>query len=455
MKKKIVLFGFILIGVLSLILTYKMKQNSLNKTNQVKEEKLSIMIKEQGSTEYTKSSSKDIPKGSYTLNTEKSYCKNNGKIESYDNSTGTVSFAFIGTDKCFLYFDYGVTYAYETILMDNGAENGKASSAAEAISYISSKGEPDISVASTTNEGLYKAEDDQGSSYYFRGAVDNNWVTFGDTGAGTSIYWRIVRINGDNSIRLIYSFGSEGSGCSSLFDNDNFNVIGCNVADRFLTTYSAISNAYGLKYDDENSQHGNTINNTILESLYSFYQYYNLDTYREYIADTLYCNDRSASDLENGDYGEVTDWDPENISYFFGGYKRATLGTPKLTCTTREDVFSTNRDFANLDYPIGLLTVDEAIMAGISLYNQTEGLNYLHTINDSFWTMTPVANDIHNLGYGTSIYCIDSDYEGTNSSEIIECDIQQESGLRPVISLKANTIFSGSGTYDDPYTVVG
>ena len=37
----------------------------------------------------------------------------------------------------------------------------------------------DFSKIADTNEGMYAAEDDLGTSYYFRGAVDNNWVKIG------------------------------------------------------------------------------------------------------------------------------------------------------------------------------------------------------------------------------------------------------------------------------------
>ena len=47
--------------------------------------------------------------------------------------------------------------------------------------------------------GLYKTEDDYGDSYFFRGDVTNNNVLLG------GYYWKIIRTNGDNSIRLIYS----------------------------------------------------------------------------------------------------------------------------------------------------------------------------------------------------------------------------------------------------------
>ncbi len=62
---------------------------------------------------------------------------------------------------------------------------------------------------SSSNPGLYKGEDDytiyedntakDNFTYYYRGDVQNNWVSFGN------FLWRIIRINGDGSIRMIYS----------------------------------------------------------------------------------------------------------------------------------------------------------------------------------------------------------------------------------------------------------
>ena len=64
---------------------------------------------------------------------------------------------------------------------------------------IASKGTPDFSKTATTDEGLFMSEDDDGPSYYYRGAVKNNYVSF------AGFMWRIIRHNGDGSIRLIYS----------------------------------------------------------------------------------------------------------------------------------------------------------------------------------------------------------------------------------------------------------
>ena len=104
-KVKIGLFVFIVVGVVILNITYKNK-NEVIKTKRKRQNNLAIMIKEDGASDYTKSSSKDIPIGSYILNRDKSYCKNNGVIGDYDSTLGKVSFSFIGTDSCYLYFDY-------------------------------------------------------------------------------------------------------------------------------------------------------------------------------------------------------------------------------------------------------------------------------------------------------------------------------------------------------------
>lgn len=67
----------------------------------------------------------------------------------------------------------------------------------------------DVVGTSSSNAGLYKAEDDytiylgdtpiDNFSYYYRGSSQNNWVSFG------GFLWRVIRINGDGSIRMIYS----------------------------------------------------------------------------------------------------------------------------------------------------------------------------------------------------------------------------------------------------------
>ncbi len=77
--------------------------------------------------------------------------------------------------------------------------NNHKSSVDIAKTNIKAKGTPDFSKTATTDEGLFMAEDDEGGSYYYRGAVKNNYVSF------AGFIWRIIRRNGDGSVRMIYS----------------------------------------------------------------------------------------------------------------------------------------------------------------------------------------------------------------------------------------------------------
>ena len=80
--------------------------------------------------------------------------------------------------------------------------NNHEASATAAKTAIKAKGTPNfakIAPNDTETDGLYMAEDDEGESYYYRGAVKNNYVSF----AGFT--WRIIRRNGDGSVRMIYS----------------------------------------------------------------------------------------------------------------------------------------------------------------------------------------------------------------------------------------------------------
>ena len=101
-----------------------------------------------------------------------------------------------------------VAQVEDTYCKDNGFNtlsdcmlvmNNHETSVETAKTNIASKGTPDFSKVATTDEGLFTADDDDGPSYYYRGAVKNNYVSF----AGFT--WRIIRQNGDGSIRMIYS----------------------------------------------------------------------------------------------------------------------------------------------------------------------------------------------------------------------------------------------------------
>ena len=178
-NKKVYAILIVLILIGSIFLTYNIYQNKnkVIKTKKRKQNNLAIMIKEDGATDYTKSNSKDIPKGDYTLNYEKSYCKNNGKIGNYDSSLGKVSFSFIGTDSCYLYFDY----KEDTSLYGTIKKRAKTDT-----TYL----------ALYTGEG---ADTYANPVYYYKGNVQNNNVLF------AGFCWKIVRTTETGGVKIVYN----------------------------------------------------------------------------------------------------------------------------------------------------------------------------------------------------------------------------------------------------------
>ena len=69
-----------------------------------------------------------------------------------------------------------------------------------------------------SDKGLYESVDDYGTTYYYRGNVTNNYVKF------AGYYWRVIRINGDGSIRLLFA-GTDPSkiGTTATIGSYNYN----------------------------------------------------------------------------------------------------------------------------------------------------------------------------------------------------------------------------------------
>ena len=117
----------------------------------------------------------------------------------------------VGDTYC---LDNGFTKLSDCMLVINNHEK----TADIAKTTIKAKGTPDFSKTATTDEGLFMAEDDEGESYYYRGAVKNNYVSF------AGFIWRIIRRNGDGSIRIIYSGKSTSdTGDAVTIGNSQFN----------------------------------------------------------------------------------------------------------------------------------------------------------------------------------------------------------------------------------------
>ena len=132
-----------------------------------------------------------------------------------------------------------VKKGYETILANNG---GKTT--------IEAKTTPDFAKSATTNEGMYSYTEDTGKTFYFRGAVDNNWVKYGKFKENQIVYRGYYNATTNTDISL----GFDGS---QLYENyiDYSSMEACkngvNEADYSSTyNYNCKEIVYGHKGDD-------------------------------------------------------------------------------------------------------------------------------------------------------------------------------------------------------------
>ena len=478
MKKKIIYLSIILVLVISLITLsciYKSKDNKYKKEYNTISKGMAIMIKEEGATDYVQSNSKDIPKGNYVLNEEKTYCENNGKVTNYDSATGKISLNFIGSDRCYLYFDYEVPprIGYEAILLDNSSG---ATTVEEAKSQIESKPAPDFSTVTTASDkGMYSAPDDLGTSYYFRGAVDNNWVKYGkytkdmyncnngtisatDTGnsctkiasSGDDMYWRIIRINGDNSIRMIYSGVTPPTESTKVKKTEDTSL-GKSPFNANIDKAEYVGYMYTV-----GQQHGTGTDSTIKTYLDNWYaNYTDLNKTGTKIADQIYCNDRTAStsggSYSTTNYTTLTSWNSTGTEYLYGSFGRVWSPalpsvSPDYKCPLDSDRFTVNKINGKgngvLNYPIGLITADELTFAGLPGLERNSSF-YLHT-EAYYWSGSPFKFFEGEVAY---VFSVGGDGLLANDS------VDLSGGVRGVVSLSSKAKLSGSGTYNDVYKV--
>ena len=349
-NKKIIVYVLVLIGVLSLILTYKFKQNNLSKNKPIKEEKLSIMIKEDGAADYTKSSSKEIPKGNYVLNEEKTHCENNGQVTSYDNATGTVSFSFIGSDKCYLYFDYKSSKLFSEVVKVSSnlvsSQDGTSFEIDDENGIRYEGANPDNFIC-LDNQKEGACTD---SSLLFRiiGLFDEEYSIDGTNSSGTKSLLKIIDTNnygGDN--------GKKWTGEQIVFNSNNKNEIKPSFL-KNTTKYNTkfLAGDVCMDYNDWSSstlkeeinneylqslEDNSNINNTLLNSILNVKWYLG--------ASGLY----NVTDVYQGERNESNIY-PSNSSSIFAkvglmyvsDYGYATIGgtTGKSTC--RDDFSGTD-----------------------------------------------------------------------------------------------------------------
>ena len=102
-RKKIVLFVFLLVGILITIIIYNDKKNTLNNDKLIIKKSYAIMIKGDGETDYTNANSIPSDLTNYHIDTDKTFCENGGTVDIVGNK---LSYQTLGSDRCTIYMYY-------------------------------------------------------------------------------------------------------------------------------------------------------------------------------------------------------------------------------------------------------------------------------------------------------------------------------------------------------------
>ena len=255
--------------------------------------------------------------------------------------------------------------------------------------------EPTLTTSSNNSSdasGLYKstATNTGNPTYYFRGNVTNNYVSF----AGQT--WRIVRVNEDGTIRIVMQDGIN-SNATYKFNSSN--------------------REYAYMY------YTNSEAKTTLESWYQTNIGSKSDLAKNVASGAYYCEQAKVKYEDSATSGSA-------VMTTYNKY------TPDFKCN------SDGNGKGVVNASVGLLTYDEVVYAGIHA-SYSGGKNYLYS-NFRHWTMSPAGyfNDM------SMIWAI------TPSSMYLYSAIGVGIILNPVINLKSDTqISDGDGTKDSPFMV--
>ena len=346
----------------------------------------------------------------------------------------------------------GMTYLSQVVIVtEPGIDNTLAGTVLRNNKVQTPLTTPGAAVSTADEALLASAEDDYGTSYYFRGAVKNNYVEFANK------CWRIVRVSGDGSVKLILH-NDNPTGVANPCDAANNSASaafarysGETYKSAYNTNYN--DNAYvGFKYGtvgagDYALTHANTNKSTILTNLEAWYEKNNLKNYEKVIADTVWCNDKTnVTDATFNPYGYSNvngQGYAKNITYY--GATQRLISTSNSAGGTGPSL-KCNGELSKINSKVGLITADELALAGYA-YAQNNKTTYLqeNATDTYWWSLSPNYFN----GYSAYVWYV---YGSIGSFDNFN-DVFNTNGVRPSISLKSTTNVTGNGTSEDPYII--
>ena len=299
---------------------------------------------------------------------------------------------------------------------------------ASSTSTITMKAKQISPIPYSTEKVLSVTSDDYGTSYYYRGGVEDNYVNF------AGMCWRIVRIEGDGSTKLLLE--DRNAECNSSTFTGNWSD----------------GSTYAFGYDSSNRANFLNYSGGLADSFKTF-QTSKLSGSLDKLKVEEWCYDDTVTETSSygfdDDYNTVyTESEATNGWYtneYYGAYTRIeTNKKPSLVCTGKK--LTNYADSTNMY--VGTLTADEMSFAGAYgtsnyayyLMNDYAKNNYLY-----WWSISPYYFDEEN-GYDLLFFLT---YDG-----YLDADGDFGRSSRPAVSLKSGSVItSGEGTLEKPYII--
>ena len=340
---------------------------------------------------------------------------------------------------------------------------------------------PGAAISADDEAVLASTEDDYGTSYYFRGAVTNNFVEY------ANMCWRIVRVTGDGSIKLVlYNYNGLTSTNNTPSGSTPCNVTGNDYAfarykgDTYESAFSLglVDNAsVGFMYGTAGASsyaetHANTNASTILTNLNKWYTNVlskQANFSDSQLADTIWCNDKSVvTDATFNPYGLILGTNygyAKNLNYYSAAKRLIQASSldvvggigPSLICPNDNNGGKLSKfTVSDTEYgngalsgyaKVGLLTVDEIAFAGGAEYMSNSTYYIQGNSNSSvWWSLSPDSF----YGDGASVWYVDG-----SEAYLVGDSADVYGGVRPSLSLQSGVkISSGEGITTNPYKVV-
>ncbi len=266
----------------------------------------------------------------------------------------------------------------------------------------------------TNGKGIYiraSTKNDKYPVYYYRGNISNNNVKF------AGFCWKIVRTTATGGIKMIYNGSPDSNGKCTTQSGAGTQIGTSKFNSKYDSDYY-VGYMYGTVI-------GQNINNSDIKTYIDTWYSNNMVKYTKYLEDTQWCNDRSRSDSNFGEYLRIDT-------------------APTLICPNASDKFTVNSVNGNgaLTYPVALLQLEEASLAGncFSCYSPS---SYLNTGQEQ-WLLSPAVYTGYN--YHKHFYI--------SPNKVYTESLYKQYAVRPAIALKKEVEYSGGiGTPDNPYVI--